>query len=52
MSAPRSTLAAPAECAVEVRKSKFVAHAATAATTQAALDYVDSIADRTATHNC
>jgi len=52
MSTPRSTLAASAVFAIEVRKSRFVAHAAPVTTPQAALDYIDSIADRTATHNC
>lgn len=52
MSAPRSTLAAPGEYVIEVRKSRFVAHAAQVATTQSALDHIESIADRTATHNC
>jgi uncharacterized YigZ family protein len=52
MSAPRSTLAAPARLVLEVRKSKFRANAANVAAAQDALDFIDSIADRSATHNC
>ena len=52
MSAALSTLAAPARFALEVRKSKFVANAANVAAPEAALAFVDAVADRTATHNC
>jgi len=52
MSATRSTLAAPARLAQEVRKSRFVANAANVSTPQAALAFIEAIADRSATHNC
>jgi len=52
MSASRSTLAAPARLVLEIRKSQFVANAANAATPQGALEFIDSISDRSATHNC
>jgi uncharacterized YigZ family protein len=52
MSATRSTLAAPARFAQEVRKSRFVANAANVSTPQAALAFIEAIADRSATHNC
>jgi uncharacterized YigZ family protein len=52
MSAPRATLAAPARHVLEVRKSKFVANAANAASPQAALAFIDAVSDRSATHNC
>lgn len=52
MSASRSTLATPARLALEVRKSKFVANAANVATPQQALDFIDSVSDHSATHNC
>jgi len=52
MSATRSTLAAPVRLAQEVRKSRFVANAANVSTAQAALAFIDEVADRSATHNC
>jgi uncharacterized YigZ family protein len=52
MSALRATLAAPARLVQEVRKSKFVANAASVAGAEAALAFVESVADRSATHNC
>jgi uncharacterized YigZ family protein len=52
MSAPRATLAAPARLAQEVRKSRFVAQAVSAADPDAALGFISRIADRSATHNC
>jgi uncharacterized YigZ family protein len=52
MSATRSTLAAPARLAQDVRKSRFVANAANVSTPQAALAFIDEVADRSATHNC
>jgi uncharacterized YigZ family protein len=52
MVATRSTLAAPARLAQEVRKSRFVANAVNVSTPHAALAFVDAIADRSATHNC
>ncbi|HEY2397036.1 MAG TPA: YigZ family protein [Rudaea sp.] len=52
MSALRSTLVAPARLAQEVRKSKFVANAANVHSPQAALAFIEAVADRSATHNC
>ena len=52
MNAPRATLAAPARFAQELRKSKFVANAGAAASADAALAFVDAVANRSATHNC
>jgi uncharacterized YigZ family protein len=52
MSVPRSTLAAPAHLAREIRKSRFLANAASAATPAEALAFVDSMAQADATHNC
>src|SRR5512138_3130194 len=52
MSAPRATLAAPARLHQEIRKSRFIAHAAQAADPDAALAFVESVTDRSATHNC
>jgi len=52
MSALHSTLAAPACLAQEVRKSKFVANAANVASPQAALAFIETVANRSATHNC
>ncbi|GAP64735.1 hypothetical protein MBSD_n0017 [Mizugakiibacter sediminis] len=49
--APR-TLAAPCAFAEEVRKSRFLAHAAPVDDPAAALAFVERVADRTATHNC
>jgi uncharacterized YigZ family protein len=48
----RFTLAAPARLAQEIRKSKFVANAANAASEPVALDFLRAVSDRTATHNC
>jgi uncharacterized YigZ family protein len=52
VSVTRSTLAAPVQLAQEVRKSKFVAKAATLPTSEAALAFIEAVADRSATHNC
>lgn len=52
MSLPQATLAAPARLAQEVRKSKFIAHAASAADAEAALAFIAGVSDRSATHNC
>ena len=52
MSVPRATLAAPARLAQEIRKSRFIAHAAQAADPDTALAFVESVSDRSATHNC
>ena len=52
MSAPASALPHAVEIAQEIRKSRFVARAAPAATPAAALAWLDAVADRAATHNC
>ncbi|WP_166209939.1 IMPACT family protein [Cognatiluteimonas telluris] len=46
------TLAAPATHAIEVRHSRFLARAATAASVADALAFLAAHADRGATHNC
>ena len=48
----RSTLAAAAWLAQEVRKSRFVANAQSVSTADAALQFVATVSDHTATHNC
>ncbi|NUS37768.1 MAG: YigZ family protein [Lysobacter sp.] len=45
------TLAAPAAHTLEVRHSRFLAQAAPVDTTDAALAFLDAVADRDATHN-
>jgi uncharacterized YigZ family protein len=52
MSVPRSTLAAPAQLARDVRKSRFLANAANVATPDAAIEFVAAVARADATHNC
>jgi len=52
MSAPRFTVSAPARLTQDVRKSKFVANAANASTSDAAAAFVEGMSDREATHNC
>jgi uncharacterized YigZ family protein len=52
MSPPRSTLVAPAQLTQDVRKSRFLANAANAATPDAAIAFATSIAHADATHNC
>lgn len=52
MSQSRFVLAAPASLRQEIRKSVFLANAANVASPEAALAFVASISDRTATHNC
>ncbi len=52
MSLPRATLAAPARLAQEVRKSRFVANAASVADPGSALAFVAAVSDASATHNC
>jgi uncharacterized YigZ family protein len=52
MSVPRSTLAAPARLAQEIRKSRFLANAANVATPAEALAFVDAVVQADATHNC
>lgn len=46
------TLAAPATLETEVKHSRFIAHAAPAATPETALAFVQSVGDPAATHNC
>jgi uncharacterized YigZ family protein len=46
------TLLAPAGFELEVRKSRFLVHAAPADSPAAALAFLDDVADRDATHNC
>lgn len=46
------TLAAIAAHTVEVKHSRFIAHAAPVATPEAALSFLATVADATATHNC
>jgi len=48
----RFTLAATARLAQEIRKSKFVANAANVASEPAALDFLRTVSDAGATHNC
>lgn len=52
MSAARFTLVAPAALTQEVRKSRFVAHAANAASPAAAMAFIADVSDVDATHNC
>ena len=46
------TLAAPFQHSEDIRKSRFLAHAAPVATPQQATAYVHEVADASATHNC
>lgn len=46
------TLAAPATHAIEIKHSRFIAHAAPVESPEAALAFIDSVADMQATHNC
>ena len=46
------TLAAPAAHALEVKHSRFIVHAAPVQAPEAALAFLEEVADRTATHNC
>ena len=52
MTATLHTLAAPFQHSEEIRKSRFLAHAAPADTPQQALAYVQQVGDASATHNC
>lgn len=52
MSVPRSTLAGPARLVQEIRKSRFLANAASVTTPAEALAFVDTVALADATHNC
>lgn len=46
------TLAAPATHAIEIKHSRFIVNAAPVESPQAALVFIDSVADKEATHNC
>lgn len=46
------TLAAPAEFAAEIKRSRFVAHAARVDSLADTLAFYESVADPSATHNC
>jgi uncharacterized YigZ family protein len=46
------TLAAPAVHALEVKHSRFIVHAAPVQAPEAALAFLEEVADRAATHNC
>lgn len=46
------TLAAPYQHSEDIRKSRFLAHAAPVTTPQQALAYVQEVSDASATHNC
>jgi uncharacterized YigZ family protein len=51
MSSPLHTLAAPFQYGQEIRKSRFLAHAAPVDAPQQALAYVEQVRDGAATHN-
>lgn len=46
------TLAAPARIEVEIKRSRFIANAARVDTLADTLDFYESVADPSATHNC
>ena len=46
------TLAAPGRIEVEIRRSRFVAHAAPVTDVEATRSFLESVADPAATHNC
>ena len=46
------TLATPATHAIEIKHSRFIAHAAPVESAQAALAFIARVADADATHNC
>ena len=52
MSAPRETLAAPAEAMLEVKKSRHLARAEPVDSPQAALAFIERVSVPDATHNC
>ena len=52
MSVLRSTLAAPAHFAQDVRKSRFLANASSVTMADAAIAFVTAVAHADATHNC
>lgn len=47
-----TTLAAPAQLETEVKKSRFLTHAAPVSSPEAALEFLAEIAEPAATHNC
>lgn len=46
------TLAGPARCEVEIKRSRFIAQAARIENVQDTLTFYESVADASATHNC
>lgn len=52
MSSMLHTLAAPFQHSEDIRKSRFLAHAAPVTTPQQAVAYVHKVGDASATHNC
>jgi uncharacterized YigZ family protein len=52
MSATLHTLATPFQHSEDIRKSRFLAHAAPVDTPQRAVAYVHEVGDASATHNC
>lgn len=46
------TLATPATHAIDIKHSRFIAHAAPVDSPQAALEFLSTVADADATHNC
>ncbi len=46
------TLATPATHAIDIKHSRFIAHAAPVDSPQAALEFLSAVADADATHNC
>ena len=52
MHAPLHTLVAPCQHAMEIRKSRFVAHAAPVASAEQALAFLREVSTPSASHNC
>ena len=52
MHAPLHTLVAPCQYAMEIRKSRFVAHAAPVASAEQALAFLREMSTPAASHNC
>jgi uncharacterized YigZ family protein len=46
------TLAGPASIEIEIKRSRFIAHAARVDSMAGTLDFYESVADPSATHNC
>ena len=46
------TLAKPASIEIEIKRSRFIAHAARVDSLAATLDFYESVSDASATHNC